>query len=87
MVIKSLTVREDAYDALKRMKYSNESFSDVILRVSSARSEAVKKYFGVLKMSGNDTKNWLESVGRYRKEFDEEFVGRQQKLRKIHGSS
>ncbi|MBI4148041.1 antitoxin VapB family protein [Candidatus Woesearchaeota archaeon] len=87
MTIKSLTVTEDAYDALKRMKHGGESFSDVILRVASARSEAVKKYFGILKMNDKDTKLWLKNVGQYKKEFGEEFARRQHKLWKSHGNS
>lgn len=35
---KTLTVSEDAYNALKKQKRNNESFSEVILRITSKSS-------------------------------------------------
>ncbi len=48
MVIKSLTITEDAYNVLKRNKRGDESFSEVILRVGK-KAPDLDKYFGILK--------------------------------------
>jgi predicted CopG family antitoxin len=37
MAHKTLTVSEEAYDALARLKTNNESFTEVILRLSKQR--------------------------------------------------
>ena len=37
---KSIRISEEAYKAIKRLKKSNESFSDTILRLASKRSNA-----------------------------------------------
>lgn len=38
MVYKTLTISEKAYNALKKLKRNNESFSDVILRITKKMS-------------------------------------------------
>jgi predicted CopG family antitoxin len=40
MAHKTITISEDAYDALATRKKENESFTDVILRVTSDRGKA-----------------------------------------------
>ncbi len=37
---KTITISEEAYDALARMKKTNESFTDVILRLTSRKGSA-----------------------------------------------
>lgn len=46
MAVKTITVTENAYFALSNMKEPNESFSDVILRVS--RMRPLSDFFGIL---------------------------------------
>ena len=72
MTTKTITIREEAYKALKNLKLKNESFSDTILRVS--------KLFGNLKESwGTGTKKdeeyqeELEEIQKLRNSF---FSGR-----------
>jgi len=40
MAHKTITISEEAYDALARMKKTNESFTDVILRLASKKGSA-----------------------------------------------
>jgi len=40
MAHKTITISEEAYDALARMKKTNESFTEVILRLTSRKGSA-----------------------------------------------
>ncbi|MBI2147513.1 antitoxin VapB family protein [Candidatus Woesearchaeota archaeon] len=86
MSIKSLTITEDAYDALKALKHNDESFSEVILRISKEKRDHIEKYFGILKDSPLTTEEWIDSVKKGRKDTDEESRVRQKKLEKIWGT-
>jgi len=46
MAVKTITVTEDAYEALKALKASHESFSATIRRIAGKRS--LKEFAGVL---------------------------------------
>jgi predicted CopG family antitoxin len=46
MAVKTITVTEDAYEALKARKASNESFSEAILRVT--KRKPLSAFFGAL---------------------------------------
>ena len=46
MATKTITVTEDAYEALKAMKAKNESFSKMILRVS--KRKPLSYFYGAL---------------------------------------
>lgn len=84
MAIKSLTITEDAYDTLKRMKYGEESFSEVILRIGKGNASVLDKYFGALQGTEKDTENWKRRIREERKKADIEFS---QKQKRIWGSS
>jgi len=60
MAVKTITITEDAYEALKRMKRDDESFSELFLRLSG-RTLLVKDIIGILKNdAGADA--WRERV-------------------------
>lgn len=80
MAIKSLTITEDAYETLKRLKYQEESFSEVILRMGKGNTETVEKYFGILKESKIDAKAWKENIRKEREKVDKEYVEKQRKI-------
>lgn len=81
MVIKSVTVTEEAYNALKRMKKSHESFSKAILRISQKREGSASKYAGVLK--DYDLKKLKCSIKKRREDIEKEFRERQRKFKKV----
>ncbi len=51
MATKTISIREDVYDILARLKRENESFSDVIWKLTKKRKPNLKNYFGGLKDS------------------------------------
>jgi predicted CopG family antitoxin len=51
MATKTISIREDVYDLLKNLKKENESFSDVIGRLTNRRKSDIGEYFGALKDS------------------------------------
>jgi predicted CopG family antitoxin len=67
MAVKTITVTEDAYEALKSLKEHDESFSKTILRV--ARRRSLKEFAGILsKESGERLERAIsEARERHRK--------------------
>jgi len=80
MTIKSLTVTEEAYDALKRLKHGDESFSEVIVRVAHNRIGAAAKFCGIL--SRTDAAKLRANIKKCRVELEREFAQRAEKLSK-----
>lgn len=46
MVVKTITVTENAYEAIKSLKLPRESFSETILRI--AKRKPLSEFFGVI---------------------------------------
>ena len=63
MVIKSLTIVEEAYNALKRFRRENQSFSKVVIEVTKS-GNSINKFFGAIK----DSKKELEEMKKKIKE-------------------
>ncbi|MBD3361357.1 hypothetical protein GF358_01040 [Candidatus Woesearchaeota archaeon] len=53
MAIKTITVTEDAYESIKRLKNTDESFSQFFLRISREKM-TVKDLAGAIKLSDNE---------------------------------
>ena len=83
MVVKTLTITEKAYESLKKLKFSDESFSEVILRISKEKRGAISKFFGILKMSEKEAEEWQQKVRQRKKNIDLEFKKRQDKFKEI----
>lgn len=81
MVVKTITVTEDAYNALKKDKEENESFSEVILR-THGKKLTVKEICGILKESPEEGKAWSERVKKIHAQFGKDMEERQNKLKK-----
>ena len=69
MAHKTITVSEEAYNALARKKKENESFTDVILRVTSDRGKAssLLKYIETLPKDEDLAKSIESSMERMRR--------------------
>jgi predicted CopG family antitoxin len=68
MAIKTITVTEDAYQAVKRLKKGEESFSDLFLRLGG-KSITAKDILGVLKHVPEETAALKRSVREIHEEL------------------
>ncbi len=67
MAHKTLTISEEAYNALKKLKREGESFSDVILRLT--KSHGLLEYVLSTEFS-NDLAESIEEVYKSRKKIE-----------------
>lgn len=72
MPTRSLTVKEEAYQALKAMKKENESFTDVILRLTSQRGNA-RRLLEAMKNEEFHSPELADRVEEESKEFRKNF--------------
>ena len=82
MVIKSLTITEEAYNMLKRLKHGDESFSEVIIRTSKNKIGATSEFLGALKITNEDNEKWKRNIKESRKAIESDFINRSKKFRK-----
>jgi len=70
-MVKTIMIRDEVYKLLVELKNTNESFSDIILRLikesAEARKRRIEKYFGSLKE--DEAKILEEITEKSRKEF------------------
>ncbi len=65
MATKTITITEDAYSAVRRLKGDEESFSELFLRMSSKKLR-INDILGVLKDSQEDVARFREDVQKSR---------------------
>jgi len=76
MVVKTITIKQDAYDILSSMKRPDESFSDLIMRVGGDRKVTAKELFGRLNDSGSELKKMRLRLKEQREKMDKEMEER-----------
>ena len=81
-MVKTITVMDDAYEMLKRMKNKDESFSEVIRKCASGRSTDLKKWLGILGKDESRTKEFREFLTKTRKETSKDIETRIFKLKR-----
>lgn len=80
MTIKSLTITEEAYHAIKSLKHGDESFSKVIIRLAKEKKGRAAKFFGALGGGSSEAKKWKEQIRLRRLEIAKEFKKRREAL-------
>lgn len=73
MTSKTITIREEAYKALNRLKLKNESFSDTILRVSKLFSN-LKESWGTGTQADEEYKAELAEIEKMRSNFSKDTI-------------
>lgn len=55
MVVKTITITEEAYNALKRLKKEEESFSEVVLRLTTQKNgQNLRAFLGAWDISDDE---------------------------------
>jgi len=85
MVVKTITVTQEAYDKVKCLKRPEESFSELFIRISEGKSNAVEHFFGAANMTAKEIVAERERLKRTKKEMAESFERKQARLRKRLG--
>lgn len=75
MVIKTITITEDAYNSIKRLKDTGESFSELFLRISK-KTTKVEDLLGAVKISDKDAEAMKKRIKEYRKKTSEDIMER-----------
>ena len=78
MAIKTITVTEDAYNAIKRVKYESESFSELFKRISRVKY-CVKDIAGAIKLSGKEYAELKKRTAEFRKKASKDAGERRRK--------
>lgn len=76
-MVKTITITEDAYNKLSKMKIGDESFSNVINRIGSPNSD-IRSIVGIMKGSMN-----IDEAKKKIKEFREEFTKDMEKRKDV----
>lgn len=87
MAVKTLTITEEAYNTLKRLKRESQSFSQIIIEVTAEKSNSLGKFFGILRDSKKELNEMKEKVKEGRKEADKNAISKIKKLqRQLYGN-
>ena len=78
MATKNISITEEAYRRLAALGEANESFSQIITRLTGRKS--LMKFAGVL--SDRSASKMEKRIGRNLKRFDKERASRRQRLRR-----
>ena len=76
-MVKTITIKEEAYEKLKGMKIGDESFSDLINRLGSPRKD-IKSLFGI--MGDIDIDDIKKKIKKFREEATKDMEKRMNDL-------
>jgi predicted CopG family antitoxin len=80
MAVKTITITEEAYNALKCLKKSDQSFSEIIIEVAEEKKGDISRFFGILKGS-KAMDDLRKNLKRYRMQADLDARKREEKIR------
>ncbi len=80
MAIKTITVTENAYDTIKRLKSEDESFSDLFLRLGE-RYLTINQVRGILNATPEDAAAFSKRVKQIREELGKGMEKRMENVR------
>jgi len=79
MVIKTITITEDAYESIKKLKDTDESFSKLFLRLSKRKTK-VKDLLGAMKINDEEAKAMKRRIAEYKKKTSEDILERRKNV-------
>lgn len=74
MTVKTITITENAYEKIKRLKREGESFSELFLRLSAEKRSTAHSIYGILK--GVDTEKLLKASRDFRERAEKDMEKR-----------
>jgi predicted CopG family antitoxin len=70
---KTISLDEEAYEQLRNQKRGNESFSDVVKRITRpVHRKSLLEFAGAWDFTDDEEQKLLESLGTFRKGLDED---------------
>lgn len=82
MVVKTITITEEAYNKMKGLKKEDESFSELFIRIVNRQKVNLREYLGVVKISDKALKEWKEEFKKDKKALRETSKRRMKELEK-----
>ena len=61
-MVKVISLSNEAYEALKRRKFLDKSFSDVVMELSTKKKKSIMNSFGVLKGVTETLKSFEKAI-------------------------
>ena len=83
MVVKTITVTEDAYILAREAKFENESFSDLLKRTFTRKRLKIADLLGIMGESEEEAEAMKKRVKAYRKEVNKNMEERYARFRNI----
>lgn len=80
MAVKTITITEDAYETIKRMKAEDESFSELFRRLGKRRF-TIDDAAGMLKIGEREAAAFQERIRQMRSAFDVDMRRRMERVR------
>ncbi|MDP3728155.1 MAG: antitoxin VapB family protein [bacterium] len=66
MVVKTITVTEEAYEKIKGLKREKESFSQLFIRIVNGQKVNIRDFLGVVNLSEKEAKEWEKEMKKTR---------------------